>query len=76
MARGIIEGALKTCDSNQFAMILIAGQRAKMLENGAVPLVPREGSGNTVLALKEIAAGYLLEDFLEHEEGEEDELED
>jgi DNA-directed RNA polymerase subunit omega len=76
MARGIIENALKTCEGNQFNMILIAAARAKMLENGAVPLIARENSTPAVLALRELAEGYSVDDFLGRNEEDEDELED
>lgn len=76
MAKGMIENALKTCNGNQFNMILIAAARAKMLENGVRPLVPRGHSTLVVLALRELAAGYSVDDFLNSNEVDEDELED
>lgn len=74
MARGVVEQALINCEQDQFLMIMIAAQRAKMLENGAKPFVSRDGSCDAVLALRELAAGYTPEDFLRKDV--EDELED
>jgi DNA-directed RNA polymerase subunit omega len=44
---------------NKFELILLAARRAKDLSAGADPTVPREHDKNTVVALREIAAGTV-----------------
>ena len=64
MARVTIQDALDNCPS-MFYMIQLAAFRAHQLQHGAIPKVPRSPSPNkpedapTVLALREIAAGFV-----------------
>ena len=63
MARVTIEDALKNCP-NIFHLIHLSAQRAHQLQHGAIPKVDRKPNKKspedfpTVLALREIAAGY------------------
>lgn len=57
MARRTIEDSLKSV-SNVYELIHLAAYRAHQLEHGAKPKVNPEESAPTVLALREIAAGY------------------
>jgi len=63
MARVTIEDALKNCP-NIFHLIRLTAQRAHQLQHGATPKVDRKPNKKspedfpTVLALREVAAGY------------------
>lgn len=58
MARVTIEDCLDHVE-NRFALVLIASERAHKLEMGAAdPLVPIDNDKPTVIALREIAAGF------------------
>ena len=58
MARVTVEDCLHHLD-NRFDLTLLAAERARYLElSGADPLVPRDNDKPTVLALREIAAGF------------------
>lgn len=58
MARITVEDCLKNVD-NRFDLVIKASARAHALEMGAVdPLVPRDNDKPTVIALREIAAGF------------------
>jgi len=61
MARITVEDCLEHVD-NRFDLVLIATKRARQLAIGAEPMVPRENDKPTVLALREIAAGYKFDD--------------
>ena len=58
MARVTVEDCLKHA-SNRFVLIHAAVKRATQLKKGATPLVESPGEKNTVLALREIAQGYV-----------------
>lgn len=59
MARITVEDCLKVVD-NRFDLVLIASKRARQLaRSNADSLVPAENDKPTVVALREIAAGYL-----------------
>jgi len=64
MARVTIEDTLKNCD-NMFDLIQLASKRAHQLQRGATALVNRVPDNKgiedapTVLALREIAAGFV-----------------
>ncbi len=59
MARITVEDCLKVVD-NRFNLVLIASKRARQLARSNVdPLVPAENDKPTVIALREIAAGYV-----------------
>lgn len=58
MARVTVEDCLRK-NNNRFDLTLQAARRAHQLELGAgTPLVPRDNDKPTVIALREIAAGY------------------
>lgn len=58
MARITVEDCLANVD-NRFQLVLIAAKRARQLaQTSAEPRVPPENDKPTVLALREIAAGY------------------
>ena len=49
---------------NMFQLVLVASKRARQLANGAEPMVEWENDKPTVVALREIAEGYITEDIL------------
>ena len=58
MARITVEDCLDHVE-NRFELVLKASERAHALELGAAdPMVPKENDKPTVIALREIAAGY------------------
>lgn len=58
MARVTVEDCLEKVE-NRFKLVLLAAKRAHQLEMGtADPLVPLDNDKPTVLALREIAAGF------------------
>ena len=63
MARVTIEDSLaeirKFEGGGIFHMIMIAAMRAHQLQHGARPNVPENDDKPTVIALREIAAGYV-----------------
>lgn len=64
MARITIEDSLKNCP-NVYFLIKLAAKRAHQLQHGAIPKIPvlKDKKGRvdapTVLALREIAAGFV-----------------
>ncbi len=64
MARITVEDCLETIE-NRFKLVLLARKRARQLEKGAEEFVPREKDKDTVLALREIAAGHVTEDNID-----------
>ncbi len=64
MARITVEDCLENIE-NRFKLVLLASKRARQLEKGADPLVKPEKDKNTVLALREIAAGEVTEDNID-----------
>jgi len=64
MARITIEDCLDKVD-NRFKLVLVASTRARQLSHGAQEFVPRNKDKDTVLALREIAAGHVNEDNVE-----------
>jgi DNA-directed RNA polymerase subunit omega len=58
MARVTIEDCLEHVD-NRFKLVLLAGARARQLSRGATEFVPRGKDKDTVVALREIAAGHV-----------------
>jgi DNA-directed RNA polymerase subunit omega len=58
MARVTIEDSLKNAD-NVFELIRLAAMRAYQLQCGAQPHINPGNSKATVVALREIAAGYV-----------------
>lgn len=61
MARITIEDCLEHVD-NRFKLVLLAGARARQLSRGAQEFLPRNKDKDTVLALREIAAGHVTAD--------------
>ncbi len=49
---------------NMFQLVLVAAKRARQLANGAEPMVEWEKDKPTVVALREIAEGYITESIL------------
>lgn len=59
MARVTIEDCLKQIP-NRFELVLIASERARALAMGsAEPVIPWDNHKSTVVALREIAQGYV-----------------
>ena len=72
MARITVEDCLAHVD-NRFDLVLLATKRARMLANNrATPRVPVENDKPTVLALREIAEGFITRATVEEEEEEVD----
>jgi len=59
---------------NMFQLVLVAAKRARQLANGAHAMVDWENDKPTVVALREIAEGYVNETILEEREQSVDEL--
>ncbi len=64
MARVTVEDCLSNVD-NRFQLVLVAAKRARQLHEGAEPCVDREDDKPTVLALREIAGGYVTRAILD-----------
>lgn len=64
MARITVEDCLENVD-NRFQLVLVAARRARQLAGGAEPFVDRENDKPTVLALREIADGYVTPEILD-----------
>lgn len=64
MARITVEDCLDNVD-NRFQLVLVATRRARQLIAGAEACVPRGNDKPTVLALREIAEGYVTNAILE-----------
>ncbi|MEI7796290.1 MAG: DNA-directed RNA polymerase subunit omega [Methylococcaceae bacterium] len=60
MARVTIEDCLHNIE-NRFKLVLLASTRARQLSHGATEFVPRNRDKDTVVALREIAAGHVTE---------------
>ena len=67
MARVTIEDCLKNV-KNRFELVLIASKRARQLMHGKEPKVAWDNDKSTVVALREIAAGYTQFDHTHLEE--------
>ena len=78
MARVTVEDCLEKLD-NRFELVLVASKRARQLQTGGKePRVAWENDKPSVVALREIAEGYVTRDFVDNEladrSGEIDEL--
>lgn len=73
MARITVEDCVERIP-NMFQLVLIAAKRARQLANGAEPMVEWENDKPTVVALREVAEGYIDESILEERERNIDEL--
>jgi len=69
MARITIEDCAKHVP-NRFHLVQMAAIRTKQLKRGATPLVNAEENKEVVIALREIAAGYILPDYPSETESE------
>jgi DNA-directed RNA polymerase subunit omega len=58
MARVTVEDCLEHVE-NRFKLVLLATKRTRQLANGGQEFVPRGKDKDTVLALREIAAGHV-----------------
>lgn len=68
MARITVEDCLDKLP-NRFELTLLAAKRARQLVlSGEDPMVPWENDKSTVVALREIAAGYVNKDFIQERE--------
>ncbi len=66
MARITVEDCLDNVD-NRFQLVLVATRRARQLIAGAEACVARENDKPTVLALREIADGFVTNAILEED---------
>ena len=66
MARITVEDCLDNVD-NRFQLVLVATRRARQLIQGAEACVDRENDKPTVLALREIAGGFVTNAILDEE---------
>lgn len=66
MARITVEDCLDNVD-NRFQLVLVATRRARQLINGADACVDRGNDKPTVLALREIAGGFITNSILDEE---------
>jgi len=64
MARITVEDCLENID-NIFEMVLVAAKRARRVAHGAEPMVEPENDKPTIIALREIAEGYVTPAILE-----------
>ncbi len=67
MARITVEDCIENVP-NRFHLCKMASIRTKQLKKGARPLVQSEENKEVVVALREIAAGFIRPDFPESEE--------
>jgi DNA-directed RNA polymerase subunit omega len=67
MARITVEDCTENIP-NMFELVLVAAKRARQLANGAEAMVEWENDKPTVVALREIAEGYVTESILEERE--------
>jgi DNA-directed RNA polymerase subunit omega len=66
MARITVEDCLENVE-NRFQLVLVAAKRARQLSQGAEACVPKENDKPTVLALREIADGFVTNSILDEE---------
>jgi DNA-directed RNA polymerase subunit omega len=65
MARVTVEDCLENVE-NRFELVMVAAKRARELAlTGAEPMVDWENDKPTVVALREVAAGYVKADILD-----------
>jgi DNA-directed RNA polymerase subunit omega len=67
MARITVEDCIDKV-GNRFELVLLATKRARQISRGAAALLPEENDKPTVLALREIAEGYVDEAFMAAQE--------
>lgn len=66
MARITVTDCLEHVD-NRFQLVLVATKRARQLILGAAPMVDPENDKPTIIALREIAEGFIGPSILEPE---------
>jgi DNA-directed RNA polymerase subunit omega len=67
MARVTVEDCLENV-ANRFELVMVASKRARQLATGGKdPLVPEESDKCTVIALREIAGGFVTNEILSRE---------
>ncbi len=64
MARITVEDCLKNIP-NRFELVLAAAKRARQIEEGRDPTLPRNNDKATVIALREIAEERITRNILE-----------
>jgi DNA-directed RNA polymerase subunit omega len=66
MARITVEDCLEVVD-NRFELVMMAAKRARQLANGVEPKLDNTENADkpTVLALREIAAGQITQEFID-----------
>jgi DNA-directed RNA polymerase subunit omega len=67
MARVTVEDCMTQMD-NLFQLVLVSSKRARQLAEGAEPHVEADGDKPTVIALREIAEGFITKDILDEKE--------
>jgi DNA-directed RNA polymerase subunit omega len=68
MARVTVEDCLENV-ANRFELVMVASKRSRQLATGGKePLVQEESDKPTVIALREIAEGYITADILVRQE--------
>ena len=63
MARVTVEDCIEKVN-NRFELVLMASKRAKDIEKGALPSVPKDNDKSTIIALREIAEETISLDGL------------
>jgi DNA-directed RNA polymerase subunit omega len=63
MARVTVEDCLDNVD-NRFQLVLVSAKRARQLASGREAMLDWENDKPTVLALREIAEGFITRDIL------------
>lgn len=68
MARVTVEDCLENV-ANRFELVMVASKRARQMATGGKdPMVLEESDKPTVIALREIAEGYITPDILRRED--------
>ncbi len=68
MARVTVEDCLENVD-NRFELVMVASKRARQIATGGKePMVDEESDKPTVIALREIADGFITADILVRED--------
>jgi DNA-directed RNA polymerase subunit omega len=68
MARVTVEDCLENV-ANRFELVMVASKRARQLATGGKdPMVQEESDKPTVIALREIAEGFVTPDILTRED--------
>ena len=73
MARVTVEDCLENV-ANRFELVLVSSKRARQIASGKESMVEEENDKPTVIALREIAEGFVTADILEESEEAEEEI--